>query len=366
MLRSEQKENQEHQVLDPSNQAYQNFINSLKSPVTRGTYSRVFKKYLRDNSVTIETLLNLPVKDSEQLLINGIERLKAANKSHGSANLLFCVIKHFYVMNDIRINKEKIGKFLGESGRKNTDRGYTHKEIKRILDVADLRMKSVILLLASTGMRVGAIPDSMLKGLEELPNEKIYKITVYGKLKQEYYTFCSHECYSIIKSYLDYRKNSGEILDNESYLIREQFDINDFEQVRKNSRKISLSTIKTNLFLLLRKAGLREIDHNYQNGDRNPIPMSHGFRKFWMTQAVKSKMNPEAREMLLGHKIGLASAYYRPSEDDLLDAYLVAVDNLTIEESNRLRKKVNELQIKYYKIDALVSRIDYLEKQLGR
>ena len=50
----------------------------------------------------------------------------------------------------------------------------------------------------------------------------------------------------------------------------------------------------------------------------------------------------------------------------LPDAYLVAVDNLTIEESNRLRKKVNELQVKYDKIDALVSRIDYLEKQLGR
>ena len=46
--------------------------------------------------------------------------------------------------------------------------------------------------------------------------------------------------------------------------------------------------------------------------------MSHGFRKFWMTQAVKSKMPAEQREMLLGHKIGLASAYYRPSEDDTI------------------------------------------------
>jgi len=73
--------------------------------------------------------------------------------------------------------------------------------------------------------------------------------------------------------------------------------------------------------------------------------MPHEFRKFWMAQAVKSKMNREAREMLLGHMIGLASAYYRISEEDLLDAYLVAVDNLTIEESNRLKKKVNELQL---------------------
>ena len=93
--------------------------------------------------------------------------------------------------------------------------------------------------------------------------------------------------------------------------------------------------------------------------------MSHGFRKFWMTQAVKSKMNPEAREMLLGHKIGLASAYYRPSQDEMLDAYLVAVDNLTINEENRLKKKVDELQIKYDKIDQLVARINLLEKEAG-
>ena len=354
------------QILDVTNIAYQNFINSLKSSSTRVTYTRILKNYLTDNNLTIETILNLPVKQSEQVLINHIEKLKTANKSHSYRNQTFCVVKHFYVMNDIRINKEKISKFLGESGRKNTDRGYTHEEIKKILDVADLRMKSVILLMASTGMRIGAVTELKLKHLKEIDKEKIYKITVYEKSKDEYYTFCSFECASIIKSYLDFRKKSGEILEKESYLIREQFDINDFEQIRKKSRKISMQTIKNNVIVLLRKAGLREIDHNYEFGNRNRIPMSHGFRKFWMNQAVKSKMPAEQREMLLGHKIGLASAYYRPSEDDLLDAYLVAVDNLTIEESNRLRKKVNELQVKYDKIDALVSRIDYLEKQLGR
>ena len=369
MLKGEREhefELEQKQIFDPTNLAYQNFINSLKSKSTRVIYANIFKKYLKDNNVTIETLLNLPVKDSEQLLVNYIEKLKNDNKSHSLSNLIFCTVKHFYFMNDIRINKEKISKFLGESGRKNTDRGYTHEEIKKILDVADLRMKSVILLMASTGMRIGAISDLKLKHLEEIDKQKeIYKITVYEKSKEEYYTFCSHECYSIIKSYLDFRKKSGEILEKESYLIREQFDINDFEQIRKKSRKIALSTIKMNVHLLLRKAGLREINHNYNYGDRNLIPMSHGFRKFWMNQAVKSKMNPEARELLLGHKIGLASAYYRPSEDDLLDAYLVAVDNLTIEESNRLRKKVTELQEKQDKIERLVNRIDGLEKQLG-
>ena len=122
---------------------------------------------------------------------------------------------------------------MGESRRKNMDRGYTHDEIKKMVDVADLRMKSVVLFMASTGMRIGTIPDLKLKYLEDITKEKIYKITVYEKSKEEYYTFCSPECYSVIKSYLEYRTKSGKLLDEESYLIREQFDINDFEQIRK-------------------------------------------------------------------------------------------------------------------------------------
>ena len=94
--------------------------------------------------------------------------------------------------------------------------------------------------------------------------------------------------------------------------------------------------------------------------------MTHGFRKFWTTQAVKSKMNPEAREMLLGHKIGLMSAYYRPSEDEMLDSYLIAVDNLTINEENRLRRKVETLEIEKSIIDQMREQIMQLQHKMGK
>jgi len=90
--------------------------------------------------MTIETLLNLHAKDSEQLLVNNIVKLKAKNKSHSLSNPLFLIIKHFYFMNDIRINKEKIGKFMVESQRKNSDMAHKYEEIKKIFDVADVRM----------------------------------------------------------------------------------------------------------------------------------------------------------------------------------------------------------------------------------
>ena len=56
-------------------------------------------------------------------------------------------------------------------------------------------------------------------------------------------------------------------------------------------------------------------------------------------------MNPEIREMLLGHMIGLAFAYYKPTQEDMLNEYLKAVNLLTINEENRLKQKVEILEI---------------------
>jgi hypothetical protein len=103
------------QLLDFSTIAIHNFVNSLKSPSTRIMYLHYFKNFLKHYNLNVETLQNLPVKELEQLLINYIEKSKIENKSHSYLNQVFCSIKHFCVMNDIRINKDKTSKFLGES-----------------------------------------------------------------------------------------------------------------------------------------------------------------------------------------------------------------------------------------------------------
>ena len=49
------------------------------------------------------------------------------------------------------------------------------------------------------------------------------------------------------------------------------------------------------------------------------------------------------RKMLEGHAIGIVSHYYKPSEADLLEEYQTkALDNLTIDPANRLRKKADQ------------------------
>ena len=52
-------------------------------------------------------------------------------------------------------------------------------------------------------------------------------------------------------------------------------------------------------------------------------------------------------EILMGHDIGLADSYYRPSEQELLKDYLSSVDLLTIhDDKTKLEKQVKELNEK--------------------
>ena len=80
---------------------------------------------------------------------------------------------------------------------------------------------------------------------------------------------------------------------------------------------------------------------------------------------IRAKVNPEAREMLLGHSICLSDSYYRPDTNEILAEYLKAVDLLTINEENRLRRKVEILEVKADKIAELQQTIDDVKSKLG-
>jgi len=319
-----------NQNMHNEEEIYFNFINSIKSEITKRVYERDLKFYLTfTNLIKMSELLE--IKDPQKQIINYIMSLRKRGLASNSISTMLMGIYHFYEMNDIPLNKKKINMFKGEFSRKVIDRAYSDKEIKKILDVSDLRMKSVILLMASSGIRIGAIPSLKIRNLEKV--HSIYKITVYEGTNEQYYTFCTPECAYFIDAYFQFRTNNGEKLQNDSYLIRDQFDITDIEQVRNRSKGIALNTLRTMMNNNLIKSGLRTVDNTGYN--RKEVALAHGFRKFFTTQLINSKVNPEIREMLLGHKIGLASCYYRPTQEEMLKEYEKGIDNLTINAKNR-------------------------------
>ena len=97
-------------------------------------------------------------KALQQKIIDYVGFLKRMRKLGANAiNLQLSPIMHFYPINYITLNRKKIGRYVLENIRKHNDRTYKTEEITRLLEFCDLRDRSIVLLFASTGMRIGAI-----------------------------------------------------------------------------------------------------------------------------------------------------------------------------------------------------------------
>ena len=70
-----------------------------------------------------------------------------------------CPILSFCKIMDITVNTTKINKFMPPQVKSKKTYGYTHEQIQKLLDFADERMRAVILILSSTGVRVGSLPS---------------------------------------------------------------------------------------------------------------------------------------------------------------------------------------------------------------
>ena len=125
-----------------------------------------------------------------------------------SVELYLSSIMRFFSMNDIVLNRKKIGMYIGEYIRTQKDRAYSTEEIHKLLDFSDGKSKALILLLASAGLRIGAVADLQLRHLKKIPEYSLYQITIYEGTKEEYFTFTTPEAAGAIDVYLDYRTRS--------------------------------------------------------------------------------------------------------------------------------------------------------------
>ena len=84
-------------------------------------------------------------------------------------------------------------RYLGEEERPIENRGYTTEEISKMLEVSDERARAIILILASTGIRIRAIIDLKLEYLLKNADFGLYQVSVYSDSKQQYLTFTTPE-----------------------------------------------------------------------------------------------------------------------------------------------------------------------------
>jgi hypothetical protein len=161
-----------------------------------------------------------------------------------------------------------------------------------------------------------------------------------------------------LDKYLEYRKASNENITNTSPLFRDTFDpIVSNDDNEKIVTSMTGHSIRQDYNRLLHSIGIRK-------GKKRRHEFSvHSFRKYFKTKAEQSGMKPINVETLMGHSVRISDSYYRPTENELLQDYLKAVDALTISEEKQLSHEVEKLKMENAEID--VMKKCYIDMKLG-
>jgi site-specific recombinase XerD len=368
-LTKEELEQEKKKKLD-EDEAYQNFINSLQSEYTKTNYRKSlnqFLSFLQLKDFESSKLLNYDVKTMENLVRDYILDMRKRNLSLSTINCSCAALKHFFDINDFDLRwSKKLVKFKGnrrDNVKSNEIRGYTIDEISRIYHSAqDQRVKVMVLLMCSSGIRVGTFLSLRIRNLIPIDKYGIYQVVVYENTSSQHYTFCSQECRKEIDNYLEFRKRNGETIRPESPLLREQFNTRNrigsakprFIKYRSLTKMIE-QVIYIDAGIRRKKNKEKELEEVVVVEDENTssniiTTQTHSFRRFWETSVIKEGLSPLYANMLMNHDIGLEKSYFKPTVTDLLEGsdkmcgYIHVMNAVTINDEYRLKKENSELK----------------------
>ncbi len=283
-------------------------------------------------------------------------------------------LKLFCTMNDITVNWAKLSRKIPKGRQAADDRPPTLEEVKKILQYPDRRIKPIVLVMISSGIRVGSWDRLRWGHIEKIEKDSrliAARLKAYNtKANRWYRTFITPEAYKAVEEYLNYRQSMGEMITSDAPIIRDLLDTDKggFGRPSKPS-PLSSKIVKRLIELAIKGAGIRiplEPGHR-----RHPFKATHGFRKYFDTVAERY-MKTLHVEQLLDHDTGLKESYNRPTEDDLLSEYMKAVPELTIleriqaapsEEVDELKREFSQLQSSHAALLQRVARWEAFNKK---
>jgi site-specific recombinase XerD len=218
-------------------------------------------------------------------------------------------------------------------------RAPTLEELQKLIDVATLRERVAISMLAVGGIRVGSLARLQYHHLKDDLERNIVPVCVHiealitkGRY-HSYYTFLNEEAAEYLKAYLNLRRMGTKKLPAEQ--IHDNSPIIRLTRTRKVEPPCEY-TIQGMVHDAYCRAGL--LDRN--KGLRRNELTSHSLRKFFQTEMAARGVNPDYIHFMMGHVTNRYADIKMKGIDYLRGIYLTA--------GLRMRPKV-----KLTRIDAL-------------
>ena len=314
------------------------FKNTIKSTEAFDIYMRWLNRF--KTHYKLRDFDSIAIMDKEQLQImveDYIMGLRSRDLARSTINVCVCAIQAFLDVNDVDLRWKKIKRLMPSEGKKSGKRAWSTKQIERMLEHSpEIRTKALIHFLASTGVRVGSIPDMKLRDIKEMP-DGCKSVCVYSGDKEEYYTFLTPEANSVLDEYLQKRQQDGEYLKPESPLFRNSYSLG-----ISPSMSLKRASIAGVIDRILHKSGLRTVKER----KRKDIQQNHGFRKRFNTILKTTPgMNNNLAEKMMGHSVSipLDDVYLDPSIEQLFAEFKKAIPYLTIDDSVQKDMRINEM-----------------------
>jgi len=342
------------------------FENSIKSPETLKRY-----KYYLDIFIKFFHLKDydsLASMDSKQLQVMVEDYVMDLKKrvNPNSVPTYINPLQMFFDVNDNEIKWKKIRRLFPAKIKATGRKAYTRDDIARMLNLEPKQRNRVIIhILASTGMRKGALPDLQIKHLKKMEHD-CYSFLVYEGSTEEHWSFLTPEASRELDLYFEERKNDGEKLDGNSPVFRMTYQIG-IQKVRPMSDKAIDQTVGR----IVRRARLRE-----KNGNRYDKMLNHGFRKRFETIVKMNNEIPVAiAERLIGHKayyddrgnhIQLDENYFVPEVEQLFKFFEKAIPDLTISDEERIKLENEKLKEEKSENELLKAKLDTFQEELEK
>ena len=306
------------------------FEGSFRSEATGKTYTKLLNQFLTWAKKDHESLLLLTDKEIQVLLEDYMLFLKRRYK-RASAKTIMAAIAKFLIINDKTVNLKKLQMFLPEEEKPGGEKAITTIQVKKMLDYATtIRLKTIIHIFASCGVRPEGLSLLQIKDLEDM-SDGCKSLLIYADSLHEYFIFLTSEASTVLDEYLQSRRERGEKLTPESYVIgREPFIVNE-----KRPKPVMVNSFESSLSHAMRRAGISRI----KKGNRYDVAVCGSFRKRFNTILKKNpNISFTTAEIMMDHSVKQEPSYNKPTKEELFEEYKKAIPELTIDDS--LRKQI--------------------------
>jgi hypothetical protein len=231
---------EEEEVSSPLMSPWSIFLYGIKAPMTREKYRGRLAKFfdfigLQGTMEERAKTFTERGKRQPDWVFLSILRFAEAQKgrvengeiSPATLRNYIKAVKLFCEMNDIVITWKKITRGLPKARRFADDRAPTLDEIHKIIDYPDRRIKPVVYTMLSSGMRLEAwnyLRWDHIKPIEQGGKIIAAKMTVCAGDPEEYFTFITPEAYRELASWMKFRKDSGEDIKPNGWVMRDLWD----------------------------------------------------------------------------------------------------------------------------------------------